>query len=236
MITLVTIYSAEDIDKLDAYAKPSGAIEGVRKVYLQTVLADASHHGMISESPGSTEMETHATWYYEDFSFAEARNAAISLCKTEWIFMIDSDESLHNLNFSGIDFAKIPETVGGVLVNNVLLQLSRDGMAVVPQTITHTRIFRNDPRIRYTNRCHEQVLESITAAGFDIMESDIVLVHHGYRADDAALERKFRRNIRLMLMDLSEPTAQDDPVNYKYLSEKLFHTYRDLDRLGGSVV
>lgn len=234
MITVATIYHADDMDKLKAYANPS-VPKNVKRVLLQTV-ASSGDRVRLEKSPESNDNIIHGTWYYDEFSFAAARNAAISLCETEWVLMLDADESLHDLNFSGVDFEKIPSSVGGVLVNNVLLQMSRDGKAVTPNTVTQTRIFRNRPEFRYKNRCHEQILQSITSAGLQIMESDIVIVHHGYRTDDAGLVRKFQRNIGLMLKDLADKNAKKDVSNYKYLSEKLFHTYRDLEALGGEVL
>jgi glycosyltransferase involved in cell wall biosynthesis len=69
--------------------------------------------------------------------------------------------------------------------------------------VHHVRLFRNDPRIRWEFRVHEQILGSVRRAGGTPRFTDIVICHTGYQ--DAELRRrKSERDLRLLLMEYAE--------------------------------
>jgi tetratricopeptide (TPR) repeat protein len=75
----------------------------------------------------------------------------------------------------------------------------QDGDTVVD----HVRLFRNDPRIRWRYRIHEQILGSVKAAGGEVAFSDVTVTHTGY-ADPAVRARKLQRDLRLLEIEYAE--------------------------------
>jgi hypothetical protein len=63
--------------------------------------------------------------------------------------------------------------------------------------IPQARLFRNDPRIRWEFRVHEQIAPSIRAAGHTLEHSGLALVHVGYE-DERVRLAKSARNLRLL--------------------------------------
>src|SRR5258708_28924883 len=75
----------------------------------------------------------------------------------------------------------------------------QDGDTVVD----HVRLFRNDTRIRWKYRIHEQILGAIKASGGEVEFSDVTVIHTGY-ADPALRGRKLTRDLRLLEMEYAE--------------------------------
>ena len=69
--------------------------------------------------------------------------------------------------------------------------------------VDHVRLFRNDPRIRWKYRIHEQILSAVKMAGGEARWSDVVIQHVGYQ-DQARLGPKLERDVRLLYMDLAD--------------------------------
>jgi tetratricopeptide (TPR) repeat protein len=69
--------------------------------------------------------------------------------------------------------------------------------------VDHIRLFRNDPRIRWRYRIHEQILGSIRASGDQVRFADVVITHTGY-ADPALRGRKLQRDLRLLEAEYAE--------------------------------
>ncbi|MDR0927587.1 MAG: glycosyltransferase [Ignavibacteria bacterium] len=146
--------------------------------------------------------------------FSEARNYAISHLYTDWVLSIDADEELVISTFDISLLKPINTDVGGlsVLLNNFL-----DAELATSKTHRFTRIFRNDNRIRFVGKIHEQVAQSITDAGFAIIESDIVLNHYGYIGKNI---EKQERNIELLQAELQDNA--DDAYTKFHLANTYF--------------
>jgi tetratricopeptide (TPR) repeat protein len=70
-----------------------------------------------------------------------------------------------------------------------------------------TQLFRNDPRIRWQHRIHEQIRPAIQRAGGRTEFSDVVINHSGY-IDPIDKVRKLERNLRLLLIENEERPNQ----------------------------
>ncbi|MER3329766.1 MAG: hypothetical protein RIF34_09335, partial [Candidatus Kapaibacterium sp.] len=79
----------------------------------------------------------------------------------------------------------------------------------------YTRLFRNNKKIRFTGRIHEQIRESIEE-NYEIYDSDLIIEHFGYRTID---KEKLERNTRLLEQDLE---VDADDWKYYHLAETLF--------------
>ncbi len=140
-------------------------------------------------------------------SFAAARNESIKHAVGEWIFWMDADDRIDAENL-----AKLKELFGRLPKENVAFVMKCLCVARAPgetaTAVDHIRLFRNDPRIRWKYRVHEQILPAVKCSGGSSEWSDVVIRHVGY-TDPALRGRKLERDLRLL--KLEEQEQPNDP-------------------------
>jgi len=128
-------------------------------------------------------------------NFAAARNAVIDRARGQWILAIDADERLRPFSKKDL-FSALHDTSKWAFYS--MLRHKRNW---TPYWVL--RVFRNDRRIRYRGRIHENIREGLERVLFDerggVGHLDIVLDHFGYEGDQA---HKYRRNFPLILQEL----------------------------------
>lgn len=140
--------------------------------------------------------------------FSEARNFAIRHALNEWILVLDHDEMLiadslsRNFNLFNI------ENIGGIKVN---IRNITDGNKT-SQIHTFTRIFRNRKNIRFSGKIHEQINQAILDEGYEIIESDIEILHYGYNVRN---DEKNIRNQEILAIEIDN-NPDDDFTKYQY--------------------
>jgi tetratricopeptide (TPR) repeat protein len=70
--------------------------------------------------------------------------------------------------------------------------------------VDHVKLFRNRPDLRFDGRIHEQILPAIRRAGSEVAWTELAVVHSGSDQGEAAQERKRRRDLRLLELELAE--------------------------------
>jgi hypothetical protein len=144
--------------------------------------------------------------------FAEARNVALDAAVGEWILYIDADERL-----SGTDRASVERLLGGVTEVAFRVLLAPD---LLSTPYLEYRLWRHDPRIRFTGQIHEKVTPAITAVavadGRPIGDCDLLLTHVGYEGDQV---HKHLRNLPLLRAEL--PREPDNLFNRHHLARVL---------------
>jgi glycosyltransferase involved in cell wall biosynthesis len=185
-----------------------GALKSIRGIADQIVVVDT---GSSDDSPAIASRlgaELHYFKWQDDFSVA--RNYSLTKMRTDWILMLDADEEL-------ADFEKLKEFVddqiGGIRVK--ILNQMQGGKSVYSHR--YTRFFRNHPGIRFEGKIHEQINESIIAAGFEIIDSDIKILHSGYSENSP---EKIERNRDLLQKEL-ESNPEDSWIMF-HLAETEF--------------
>jgi glycosyltransferase involved in cell wall biosynthesis/Flp pilus assembly protein TadD/2-polyprenyl-3-methyl-5-hydroxy-6-metoxy-1,4-benzoquinol methylase len=175
--------------------------------------------------------------------FAAARNESLRHARGEWIFWMDSDDTI-----APEDGKRLQELVDR-LCGQADPQVSRGGIlqdqersaprdlgefekilgfvmrVVCPRktaegyedctTVSHVKLFRNRPDLRFEYRIHEQVIPSIRRAGGEIGISDISIMHSGADYTPEGLQRKFERNVGLLRLELQD--RPNDPWIYFHL-------------------
>lgn len=144
--------------------------------------------------------------WQEDFSLA--RNQAIKIATQPFILTIDADEELVNGKELLPTVAKARKNIGGFVVN-VLSNNRRNS-----HKSKLLRIFRND-NIFYAGVIHEQVLKSLLSNNYEIADSGIFIIHHGYDLNINEFNAKHLRNMKLLDKALSI-----EPKNSFYLYNK----------------
>ena len=135
-------------------------------------------------------------------SFSAARNESLKYAKGKWVFWMDADDTL-------------PFTSGEIILENALTAPKEISAFVVPvqfvdegpgagTRVDHVKLFRNDPRVRFEFRIHEQNLSSLRALGGEIARSAAVVLHSGYDVSDEGQARKRERDEKLLKLDLAE--------------------------------
>lgn len=154
---------------------------------------------------GTKEMVAKYTPYLYDFTwvndFSAARNFAISKAKSEYIIMVDSDETLKEWDKKVFErrLKEHPKGLGSIRKENLLDEEGTD------YTIS------NEPRVfsknhyHYEGSIHEQVVPlSSDVKKRECYDSTICFIHTGYIGTQEEKERKVKRNIVLLEAELEK--------------------------------
>lgn len=180
----------------------ANAISSVSAIAKQVVVVDT---GSVDNSPiiaSRLGAEVHFLEWQNDFALA--RNYGLQFARHPWILVIDSDEELDQQSFEeNFDSTADPQ-VGGLrvqIVNHV-----QRGDSHTKTHHSYTRIFRNHPAIRFEAPIHEQIAQSILDAGFQIVDTNIIINHFGYSNINID---KINRNRELLERALKENPNDD---------------------------
>ena len=146
--------------------------------------------------------------------FSAARNETLRHATCDWVFWMDADDWLDDLNRRTLAelFARLGD-------ENVVYQMwhaspeAADG-GHPASLAAQDRLFRNLPHIRWQGRVHEQIVPAVVRSGGVVRPTEIAILHSGYE-DAAVRQRKLARNLRLLELDRAD--RPDDPYVLFYL-------------------
>ena len=148
-----------------------------------------------------------------DGDFSAARNHGLDACRGRWILYIDADERLRPV--ARHDLEALLEADREHVAFRLLL---RPRVGWTPYR--EFRVWRNDPRIRFHNVIHEQIVSSVVRAGHEdglaIGDCDLQLDHVGYEGDQ---RHKHQRNLPLLREQLAEDPR--NVFNWRHLASVL---------------
>ena len=135
-------------------------------------------------------------------SFAAARNESLRQATGEWIFWLDGDDRLDEVNLQKLRrlLAELPDE------NNAYMMCqwsAPDQMTGANLVVDQARLFRNLPKARWTYRVHEQIFVPLKENGAREVRTDIVIHHLGYQEPEMR-QRKRERNLRLLRLEMEE--------------------------------
>ena len=150
--------------------------------------------------------------------FAAARNCGLDQVTTDWVLMLDADETLAPVDPAA--FAALlqrPDVCGYELT----IDNPRGGGTV--QSFTAVRLYRADPQIRYCFPFHEQIIPALNrwaaAHGQAIAASELRIEHTGYLPE--IRQAKQARNLRVLTRAVD--AHPDEPyLWYQLGSEQVF--------------
>lgn len=154
--------------------------------------------------------------------FATARNESLRHARGEWIFWMDSDDTIPShcgQKLRDLANGHHPATTLGYVIQ-VHCPGERDGDLTV---VDHVKLIRNHPQIRFEFRIHEQVLMSIRRLGGEIGWTDTYVVHSGADRSVQGRQRKCERDLRILTHELN---AHPD---HPFTMFNLGMTYADMD-------
>ncbi|MCG8510953.1 MAG: glycosyltransferase, partial [Rhodospirillales bacterium] len=135
--------------------------------------------------------------------FAAARNTSLEHATGDWVFWMDSDDTMDEHNgrqLRELVATKQADSVVGFVIQVYCGDVSSDGLTIVD----HVKLFRNDPAIRFEGRIHEQVLPSIRQMGGEIGWTDVHVHHSGADYSPEGRARKIKRDLRILAKDLAD--------------------------------
>jgi tetratricopeptide (TPR) repeat protein len=144
--------------------------------------------------------------------FAKARNAGLELATKRWILILDADERLAPPPPGCLSYLTEQEDVHGYYVQIVsFIGDSADGESMADEAC---RLFRSDPRIRFSRPIHEQVVPSLLALpDACLLRSELTVLHEGYLNAVIAEKNKNERNTAILQNALR---SNPDDAEYRY--------------------
>lgn len=142
----------------------------------------------------------HSPW--QD-SFSQARNVSLDQARGEWIFWMDSDDTLPEIcgrKLRELVDGDHPDAVLGYIVQVHCPGETPDDVTVVD----HVKLLRNRPDLRFEFHIHEQILPAIRRAGGEVAWTDLYVIHSGSDKTPAGRQRKLARDFKLLELDLAE--------------------------------
>lgn len=150
--------------------------------------------------------------------FAAAKNYAISKANCEWIAFLDADEYFSKED--GKKLAHYLKQLQGTAYDGIVtafVELDNEGKVLTAGT--HLRIFRNMPELKYYRKIHE-CLKKDGAGEMSAgdLTKELTIYHTGYGKAENARKKESRRNLNMILAELSQ--HPDDYEMYGYLGNE----------------
>ncbi len=148
------------------------------------------------------------TWC-DDFS--AARNFSLRAASNNWIFMMDCDETIKEIDVEELNYFRkhLSENVGSVSRENLVTE---NGVQTL-NNIDYTERFFNKKLYHYTGIIHEQ-LTPIRGSEISALLLHTTLLHTGYDMTPEEREAKYKRNFTLLLKQ-AETDTQNPYLYYQ---------------------
>ena len=195
------------------------ALESIRPWVDEMIVVDT---GSTDETPDlCRELGARVEQFAWCDDFAAARNASLKYASGEWIFWMDSDDTIPAECGRGlralVDGDHDPRVFGYVMQVHCPSVRDPDGLTVVD----HVKLFRNRDDLRFEHRIHEQIQPAIRRAGGQTAFTELFVVHSGSDRTTDGRRRKLERDYRLLKLDLH------DRPDHPFVLFNLGMTYND---------
>jgi GT2 family glycosyltransferase/tetratricopeptide (TPR) repeat protein len=150
--------------------------------------------------------------------FSKARNFAIEQMDTDYIMFNDPDEELTGPCINDLDKTLL-ENADGYFIEIDNLNRGAKGELICYKT-WQPRLFRNDNRIRYTEKIHETLENSFTShPELVLMQSNLHLLHYGFLKTTPEERKKKNDKYAKHLVEI----LKEDPNNSRAIYALAVH-------------
>jgi len=167
-------------------------LESVRPWVGEMVIVDT---GSMDDTPRIVESYGGRLFHFpwcDDFS--AARNESLRHANREWLFWMDSDDTIPRDCGRGLRRLIDRHVPANVLAFVVQVHCPGGGDSGDPAfdvtAVDHVKLFRNRPDIRFDGRIHEQLLPAIRRVDGQVAWSDVYVVHSGSDQSPDAQRKK----------------------------------------------
>ena len=136
--------------------------------------------------------------------FAAARNESIRHARGRWLFWMDSDDTINEIN--GRRLRALAQSAHKSEIFGYVMQVHCPGGRLGDDVtvVDHIKLFRNLKRLRFEFRIHEQLLPAIRRLGGEVEWTDIHVVHSGSDHSAEGQRKKQQRDLRLLELELRD--------------------------------
>ena len=180
------------------------ALSSIRPWVDEMVVVDTGSHDRTREIARALGARVFDCPWCDDFS--AARNESLRHARGEWLFWMDSDDTIDQENGR-----KLRELADGTHTQDVLGYVMQvhcpaygSEAAGDLTVVDHVKMFRNHPLLRFEFRIHEQVLPAIRRLGGQVAWTDVSVVHSGADHTAEGLERKYERDLRILHLEFQD--------------------------------
>jgi glycosyltransferase involved in cell wall biosynthesis len=181
----------------------------VADLFDEIIIVDTGSKDRTVEIARRFTSQVHHFPWCDDFS--AARNESLRHATGDWVFWLDADDRVRPADLAPLRqlLAQLDDRPLLYMLNTIVSSLPGEE----PRLVSHPRLFRMHPDLRWRGRVHEQLMPNFAEPRYERVFSRIQIEHVGYQ-DRVLAERKSRRKLRLLRMDYAV-----DPNN----SSALFH-------------
>jgi glycosyltransferase involved in cell wall biosynthesis len=197
-----------------------GLLASIKGLADELVIVDTGSKDATVDVAGRSGAKVYHFPWCDDFS--AARNESLCHATKDFILWLDADDELKREDHQRIR-AHLRRHPGAAAYLRVYME-GNEQTEPCPQL----RIFPNHKGIRFEGRVHEQVYDSAVAKGILVHTCNAAVLHHGYEAPGALME-KLRRNRKLLEEELA---CHPGDLNALYFSAR---TCLGLDELESAV-
>lgn len=174
-------------------------LDSVKELFDEIVVVDTG------STDGTRAIATHFGARVFDFpwidDFSAARNEALRHAHGDWIFWLDADDRVDEVNRRKLQtlFASLGQETIAYQVKVVSQSAGETGTATV---LDQLRLFPRHPDVAWRGRIHEQIWPALERIGAKIQAADVIVQHVGYR-DAAERRRKLARDLNLLQIEVA---------------------------------
>ena len=173
-------------------------LNSVKDIADEIVIVDTGSFDSSKEIAKKFNAKIYDFEWVNDFS--SARNFALSKSSGEWILYLDADEWLEEKSRN--ELLRIIQSDKKSAVKCTVN--SFDDFNNSPVSMRYTRLFTNDPAVKFEGKVHEQIDRSLQILNYENIESNIIINHSGYNVPKEQLREKAIRNLAMLFEEYAE--------------------------------
>lgn len=137
-------------------------------------------------------------------SFAAARNESVRHARGQWVFWMDSDDTIDAENGRRLRELAYNANNHSILGYVAQVHCPGDDAESDVTAVDHVKLFRNLPHLQFEGRIHEQILPSIRRACGEVAWTDLFVTHSGTDQSPEGRRRKQERDLHLLDLELRD--------------------------------
>lgn len=175
------------------------AIKSVSRIADEIIVVDTgSTDRTIEKAEALGAKIFHFDWCND---YSAARNTSIKYSTSKWILYLDADEELAKESSTIIrELAQKSEKNTGALLCEIKSSYFDLDNSTLMYTGKYPRFFRNIgyPVLHFFGKVHEQISTSLLERNYQMLESPLIIEHHGYAISQQEMSDKLKRHLKTL--------------------------------------